>query len=768
MFKIPISKDNFKSNINITIELYNNTIKSNQIDNNAYNKCFDYSQEILKFIENMNRFELEDSRDEIKEIFLISADILIKTFNLSSNINNLTDNQKYLVDTSIIYLERVLNIETYNKNAQLLYSSISLYKYKYLEKLEDKINVLEKSLLVNPTDLETNFIIACLYASKGDYMSVFKHVNITISTADLILQIKENINVKEVEGYKVKCYTIMSQYYYSIFEYHKSMYYLFEAIKLQPNNPDINNNLGIIYLKLDNNIKCRYHIKIAIDNYELTYMPNKINFLSSLYINTANTFLNTNDFKTAIEYYDKALEICTDNISAYQNKVFISIYLLYTYENPMYITNLHKEINNFYPSLITDYKLSLPYYKPNKKILEWNGKIKSQLIKQTKLNIGIVGGSFISSYTMHSVSFFINTILYNINYKLFNITCYSSVPIDTKPISLQTIFPKIQCKYIKDVKTSDVCNMIINDKIDILIDIDGNTENNRLDVFAMKPAPIQISYCGYPNTIGLLNMDYHIVDKYCDSDGITPGAGGIVYPSTQKYYTEKLIFMDQCFLSYTPYLKENVPKIKEQPCVKNNYLTIGTFNKFNKYNYKVVALWEAILKRCPNVKLLIKSKEFVKDFSKEYSRNKFNDMFNDKSVLDRIVFMSYCNTYYENLDAYNNLDIALDTFPYSGTTTTCEAMYMGVPVITLFDNKNNYHVQNVSSSIMINSGMPEYVCMTEDEYIEKVVYYANNLEELRGLKQKVQKKFIDTICNYPRFTNEFEDKMLKIYREHDW
>jgi predicted O-linked N-acetylglucosamine transferase (SPINDLY family) len=90
-------------------------------------------------------------------------------------------------------------------------------------------------------------------------------------------------------------------------------------------------------------------------------------------------------------------------------------------------------------------------------------------------------------------------------------------------------------------------------------------------------------------------------------------------------------------------------------------------------------------------------------------------------------------------------------------------MYTGVPVITLFDNKNNYHVHNVSSSIMINSGMPEYVCMTEDEYVEKVVYYANNLEELRGLKQKVHKKFTDTICNYSRFTNEFEDKLLHLW-----
>jgi predicted O-linked N-acetylglucosamine transferase (SPINDLY family) len=259
-------------------------------------------------------------------------------------------------------------------------------------------------------------------------------------------------------------------------------------------------------------------------------------------------------------------------------------------------------------------------------------------------------------------------------------------------------------------------------------------------------------------------MDYHITDKYCDSDGIAQGPGGLVRPSTQKYYTEKLIFMNHCFLSYTPGL-ESFPVLQIQPAQKNGYLTIGTFNKLNKLNSSVISLWEQILKKCPNVKLVLK----IKELNTEIIKERFFELWKDKSVISQIIVLPYSISYEKHLDTYNLIDIALDTLPYSGATTTCEALMMGTPVVSLFDSKRQYHVQNVSSSLLINSDLAEFVTFTEEEYIDKVCYYATHLDEVIGMKEQVRQKFSNgRVYDHVGFVDEFEDKLLQIYREHNW
>jgi protein O-GlcNAc transferase len=216
-------------------------------------------------------------------------------------------------------------------------------------------------------------------------------------------------------------------------------------------------------------------------------------------------------------------------------------------------------------------------------------------------------------------------------------------------------------------------------------------------------------------------------------------------------------------LSYTPSIGiENLPLLTEQPAIKNKYLTIGTFNRYNKINDKVVEMWEKILKRCPNVRFVIKTKEFLT----ETLKTQFINTWKDSEVFKRVTILPYSDTYTDHLPDYNQMDIALDTFPYSGTTTSCEALMMGVPVLTLFDTERQYHCQNVTASLMINSELPEYVCLSEEEYINKVEYYQNNLDKLINLKQYVRDKFVKNVCDYTRFVNELEDKLLYVYKNH--
>lgn len=224
--------------------------------------------------------------------------------------------------------------------------------------------------------------------------------------------------------------------------------------------------------------------------------------------------------------------------------------------------------------------------------------------------------------------------------------------------------------------------------------------------------------------------------------------------------------MDRCFLSYTPSIGiDNLPELTEEPSIKNGWVTFGTFNRYNKINSMVVGVWEKILQRAPTARLAIKTKEF----SSPKIKQQFLDTFKDKSTLDRVIIMPYSDTYTEHLPDYNKLDVAIDTFPYSGTTTSCESLMMGVPVLTLFDNIRHYHSQNVTTSLMRNCGLDEYVTESQEEYIERAVWMANHPEELVGLKRKVRDAFVNgPICDYKSFTDEFENKLINTYKSHKW
>jgi len=226
--------------------------------------------------------------------------------------------------------------------------------------------------------------------------------------------------------------------------------------------------------------------------------------------------------------------------------------------------------------------------------------------------------------------------------------------------------------------------------------------------------------------------------------------------------------MDHCFLNYTSSLGTDMTikefELKEQPAIKNKYLTIGTFNRYNKINDQVVNLWERILTKCPNVQFIIKTKEFLTETLKEQFIKTWK---NPDIFYKQVTILPYSDLYTGHLLDYNLMDIAVDTFPYSGTTTSCEALLMGTPVLTLFDSKRGYHCQCVTSSLMINSNLSEYVVFSEEEFINKVEYFSNNLDKLQNLKKNVRDKFINGhVCDYTGFVNEFEDKLIKVYSKH--
>jgi predicted O-linked N-acetylglucosamine transferase (SPINDLY family) len=514
----------------------------------------------------------------------------------------------------------------------------------------------------------------------------------------------------------------------SVFRYLK-MYYesyliLTEAKKFFPLDPNINNHLGIIYTELRQTGIAEDCYKIALDNFYKTVIDkNPQKLLSDIYLNYGQMKSYNGDNEESINLYTKSLDILIKNnenitcLLPFQNKVMNLLYLYNELTKPEFIFEQHKLINKILTCVPHSHSpTQFPYLTNPKPIIK----------------IGFVSGDFQN----HPVSFFINSFIENPTFylKKYNFTFefffYSENIINYE--SLQNF------KIIKNKTTEQVCQFIRNDNIDVLIDLSGNTCNNRLDVFSLKPTKIQISYCGYPYTTGLNTIDYKIVDKNTDSDTYS-----------RKHYVEKLLYMDKCFLNYSPNpilspeFNSNQQIIPPSP-FNDKIIYISSFNRLNKITRCNIELIQKILLHFKGkVVFVFKTKALLNNTIKKNFLNHFN-----KQVQKYIIIKDCNNTHNNHILEYNNINIAYDTFPYSGTTTSCEALNMGVPVLTLF-NKEYYHPQNVSSSLLINSELSEWVCYNHDDFIIKIQNYINNVEN-----KNTHLICSNKVFNYKKFISE--------------
>jgi len=717
-----------------------------KIDNEKYIQCISISTKMIKFLDDINPYVTQRHKDMIKQTYYISAELLVRTVGLHMNRPGFSENDKNTLYIAIAHSRKVLSLEPFHRAAMELFKLVFLYLTIFSPNVEENITLLNQVLVIDPCDYQLHYNFGFMYHRANKLESSIYHYKMAIGIIDLLLANQKDENtIFGLKQFKVKCLNGLGGIYFTVQDRDTALYYFNIAYDMNPLDPDINNQIGVIYTELRITDKAIEHYTKGIENYTKAHISvDKDMLIASMYMNMGLARCYECDFIGAIDSYNKALKYKPRLSLAYQNKLLDSNYISHLIEDPMYIARIHKAINKIYPLVVDDYKVSCPNYKIKQEIMSSDSK--QDIVKRgTKLNIGFVSGDFIC----HPVAYFLHSILNHINYDLFDVTCYS-----VKIVKLESMFPKCKWRVVKNMSSEDFKTMIQSDNIDILFDLSAHTGDNRLDTFVLKPAPIQISYCGYPNSSGIKSMDYRITDRHCDSI------------KSQKYYQEKFIFMDRCFLAYTPSMGiDNIPEITEQPCVKNGYITFGTFNRYNKINEMVIGVWEKILIAAPTARFMIKTKEFLTPKLKK----QFLDTFKNKSVLDRVIILPYSDTYGEHLPDYNKMDISVDTFPYSGTTTSCESLMMGVPVLTLFDNVRHYHSQNVTSSLMKNCGLHEYVTNSQQQYIDRAVYFANNLGILKDLKQSVRNAFVNgPICDYKGFTEEFENKLIETYKSHKW
>jgi hypothetical protein len=280
--------------------------------------------------------------------------------------------------------------------------------------------------------------------------------------------------------------------------------------------------------------------------------------------------------------------------------------------------------------------------------------------------------------------------------------------------------------------------MIRADGIDILVDLAGHTATNRLPVFAHKPAPVQVTWLGYPNTTGLSTMDFRITDAFADPPGLT-----------DAFHTEKLHRMPECFSCYSA--PTDAPDVAPLHAMRTGRVTFGSFNNFAKITPEVINVWSNILKLIPTATLFLKYKNLESVPMTQFIHHQFMT----RGVLvSQLRIQGDDASHVEHMNRYNSIDIALDPFPYNGTTTTLDALWMGVPVITL---EGASHVGRVGVSQMSNLGLQEMIAHNQNEYVDIAVSLANDLPRIAALRAGMRPRMLASpLMNVARFTSNLE------------
>lgn len=360
---------------------------------------------------------------------------------------------------------------------------------------------------------------------------------------------------------------------------------------------------------------------------------------------------------------------------------------------------------------------------------------------ERRLRIGYVSPDFIH----HAVAYFIEPVLAAHDRNRIEVFCYANVLVpDAVTARLQTLSD--HWRDIARLTDGQVAALIREDKIDLLVDLAGHTARHRLLVFARQPAPVQITWLGYPNTTGLEAIDYRVTEALSDPPG-----------QTDCFYSEKLLRLPEGFCCYRP--PTEAPTVGAAPALKNGYITFGSFNHFAKINPAILDLWARLLARLPLSRLLLKARSLADPETAALVLAAFAQ----RGVAEaRLSLRSDELSVAAQLDLYNGVDIALDPFPYNGTTTTCEALWMGVPVVTL---AGQTHVSRVSAGLLTNLERSEWIAHSEDEYIEKCIGLAFDLSALADARSAQRERMrLSPLCDAPRFIGHLESAYRDIWR----
>ena len=293
----------------------------------------------------------------------------------------------------------------------------------------------------------------------------------------------------------------------------------------------------------------------------------------------------------------------------------------------------------------------------------------------------------------------------------------------------------------------DAANTIRKNKINILINLVGYFANNRFAIMKFKPAPLQMIWMGYTNTTGSEEIDYIIADP------------NLIKENEKNLYSEKIINLPKIWNCHSGI--DSDLEVESLPCLKNEFVTFGCFNNSSKITNDVIETWSEILLKIDNSQLMIKAPSEDAEIAQKNILKRFNNYNVDNS---KIIFSPREKKRKNHFRMYNKIDISLDTFPYTGVTTSIESIWMGVPVLTL---KGNNFVSRCGKSLNLNLGMPELIAENKNDYINKAIAMANDKKKLETIRTSLRKKALSSpLFDMESIGHDFSNLLNNVWAKH--
>jgi protein O-GlcNAc transferase len=484
-----------------------------------------------------------------------------------------------------------------------------------------------------------------------------------------------------------------------------------QAIKCQPNDVQTLVNYSVTLTSLGKLAKAEQYLKKAIK------LDPKF---ENSYINLGNTYLNQNLIDAAINSIKKALELNPSQIIARNNLLF-SMEYSNEYSEETRLNAAHE-----YGRVVSE--TATPY-------TDWNFSSETK-----RLRVGIVSGDL----RQHPVGYFLKNVLKHLDSNQIELFAYTpDGRTDETTLELKPYFS--EWKSLAGHHDAMAAKIIHEDCLHVLLDLSGHTSGNKLPIFAWKPAPVQASWLGYWATTGVEAIDYILVDKVGVPEHL------------QHQFTETIKYLPETRMCFTA--PETTLEVAELPALKNGFITFGCFQTMAKVSDEVFKLWATVLKALPNSRLRWQCKqlgdaEIIKEVKARMSKCGIDTK--QVSFYGKVLREEY-------LAAHAEVDVILDSFPFTGGTTTCEALWMGVPTLTL---AGETMVARQGASLLTAAGLEDWIAESKQDYVQKAINFCEDLQKLAALRAALREKVgASSLFNGAMFAKNLEIALWEMWEE---
>lgn len=575
------------------------------------------------------------------------------------------------------------------------------FALKELGQRQEALKHLTNALQIDPTQADAHYLLGQLMEAQQDAASATRHYEAAVASRPTF----------------VRAYADLCRLYFHAGRLDAAQLMLEKGLELDGSSVILNLYRGNICLA-----QRAYPKAIDCYKYVLTMLPDSAIALSNL----AKAYLEQGAITDAIANYRKVLALDDVQLSmeARSSILFARCY------QPGNTPDEYLAEARQYGALL---KNSVRPFDT------WKAVARATF----PLRVGFVSGDL----WQHPVGFFLESLLKQVDPGRLTITAYSTVSReDELTARIKPCFQAWRC--IEDVDDATAANMIHDDGIHVLVDLSGHTANNRLPVFAWKPAPVQVSWLGYFASTGVPGIDYLLTDRFS------------VPEAEQRYFTESIWYLPDTRLCFSPPLEAGQMEVTPLPALATGNLTFGCFQNLAKINEDVLTVWARIFRALPDARLRVQNKQMADPGM----RNLLINRMQDAGIRQDQVFVEGPTSREDYLDAYRKVDVLLDTFPYPGGTTTCEGIWMGVPTLSLAGTSM---LARQGASIMTSIGLRSWVAGGHEDYVAKAVALSEGIGDLAELRKNLRERALKSpLFDASRFAANFEDALVGMWRRY--